>query len=211
MVAGAAARCARGAPLIRLSPEEILSLFVGKRPKPRLLLAAGLIVSLGPVQAQVARPPIEKVCRQLTDADPHAREFRSCCDLDGGNSRWVRRSDGSSVDRISVCVIWGIKPGPAELALNPPVQADQAAKGIPTGRYTCQIGAPVDVVISSGQRYSASGSAGRFSQEAREEDSTGSYVKYRINGGPFDGFQFLHRANGMLQVGRNGWGRCEPR
>ncbi len=184
-----------------------MSPFAGIRPKPRLLLAAGLILSLGAVQAQVARPPTEKVCRQLTDADPHSREFRSCCDLDSGNSRWVKRSDGSSMDRVSACAIWGIKPGAAELALNPPVQADQAAKGIPTGRYTCQIGSPVDIVISPGRRYTAAGSTGSFN----EEDSTGAYVKYRISGGPFDGFQFLHRTNGTLQVGRNGWGRCEPR
>jgi hypothetical protein len=191
--------------------EEVLNAFAGKLSKHRLLLAAGLMLSLGLVQAQVARPAVEKVCRQLTDADPHSREFRSCCDLDGGTSRWVRRADGGSVDRVSVCAIWGIKPGAPELSLTPPAQTDVSAKGIPTGRYTCQIGSPVDLVIASGQRYTAAGSKGSFSEEAREQDSTGAYVKYRINGGPFDGFQFLHRANGTLQVGRNGWGRCEPR
>jgi hypothetical protein len=47
-------------------------------------------------------------------------------------------------------------------------------------------------------------------QAERASDGIGAYAKYRIAGGSFDGFFFLHRDNGQLQVGRNGWGRCMP-
>ena len=161
--------CARVIRLIRLSLEEILNALTGKLSKHRLLLAAGLMLSLGHVQAQVARTPVEKVCRQLTDADPHSREFRSCCDLDGGTSRWVRRADGGSVDRVSVCAIWGIKPGAPEFSLTPPAQTDVSAKGIPTGRYTCQIGSPVEFTSS---RYLAITSCGACSGKCGEVKAT---------------------------------------
>lgn len=80
---------------------------------------AGALVPLwlAPVAwAQVARAPVERVCRSLVSADRGYPQYKSCCDVDGGHSRWVK-ADGTSETRVSVCALWGIKPGLASLDL----------------------------------------------------------------------------------------------
>ena len=165
--------------------------------------------------AQVARTPVERVCRSLVSTDRGFPEYKGCCDADGGHSRWVK-ADGSSETRVSVCALWGIKPGPASLDLpqaERPVDRKLSERGIPAGSYRCDlsVGQPPTIKIQSGGRYSVSdGSSGQFELAERASDGIGAYAKYRIAGGSFDGFFFLHRDNGQLQVGRSGWGRCRP-
>lgn len=73
------------------------------------------------------------------------------------------------------------------------------------------MGLPPTVKILVGGRYSVSdGSSGTFALAERASDGIGAFARYKITGGSFDGFFFLHRDNGQLQVGRNGWGRCLP-
>lgn len=176
------------------------------------LAVVGLTV---PAHAQVARTQPQKVCRALVSTDRGFPQYKSCCDVDGGHSRWVK-ADGSSETRVSVCALWGIKPGPASLDLPPAersVDRKLSQKGIPAGSYLCElsVGQPPTVRIQSGGRYSVSdGSSGRFELAERASDGIGGFARYKIAGGSFDGFFFLHRDNGQLQVGRNGWGRCRP-
>jgi hypothetical protein len=177
------------------------------RASALIMLAA--VVST-PVAAQVSTPKPETVCRKLIPGDRFHPEFQSCCDIDGGHSRWVR-PDGRHVDRVSVCALWGIKPGDPALAMDRPRMPERSREGIPPGRYTCTLVGPVKVTIQSQGRYAlGDGSSGRFEFLERKADSIGPYARYRIVGGSFNGFFFLHRDNGTLQVGRNGWTRCDP-
>jgi len=162
------------------------------------------------VAAQIANPRPEPVCRALTQGDRFFPEFRSCCDIDGGHSRWVK-ADGSTIDRILICGQWGIKPAEQSLNLTPPPLPQASRAGIPAGPYTCTLVSPVKTTIAAGGRYSlGDGSSGRFELAERPSDQIGGFAKYRITVGSFDGFFFLHRDNGQLQVGRTGWGRCMP-
>lgn len=175
-----------------------------------------LLLAASPaVEAQVARTPVERICRALVPGDKHYPQYRSCCDIDGSNSRWVK-ADGSEETRVFRCALMGVTPGPAKLNLPPsqrPVDRKLSARGLPTGRYACHPGGmEIMVDIQTGGRYrAADGSTGRFELAERSRDETGAYARYRIAGGSFDGFFFLHRDNGQLQLGRVGWTRCEPR
>ncbi len=174
-----------------------------------LSLAAGLLPT--PAVAQVSTPAPAKICRKLAAGDKWFPEYRSCCDIDGGRSRW-EKADGSATEFTSVCALWGITPGAPAQALKAPTARKASTGGIPPGRYACQLGSPVDITIAKDGSYrSADGSRGRFSLAAREQDAIGGYARYAISGGSFGGFFFLHRDNGQLQVGNRGWGRCEPR
>lgn len=69
----------------------------------------------------------------------------------------------------------------------------------------------VAVLLQSGGRYSvADVSARTFKLAERASDGIGGHARDRIAGGSFAGFCFLHRDNGQLQLGRNGWARCLP-
>lgn len=161
--------------------------------------------------AQILTPQPDTICRRLTSGDRFYPEYRSCCDIDGGHSRWVK-ADGSSVDRILVCALWGLRPADPALNLNRPPTPALASGGIPAGRYSCTLVSPVRVdITSTGQYTLGDGSSGRFELTERGSDHIGSFSRYKITGGSFDGFFFLHRDNGQLQLGRQGWTRCESR
>jgi len=166
-----------------------------------------------PAEAQVRTPPAQKVCRELEASDPYFSQYSSCCDIEGGKSRWRKRSDGKDVDLISMCATWGIMPSATAAPVTPPPRANASAAGIRTGRYNCPLnGIPVDVTLTKNGYRIASGGDGRIAFSARETDNVnGSYAKYAITGGPFDGFFFRHLDNGEVHLGRFGWTRCEPR
>jgi hypothetical protein len=186
----------------------------GLRSSAFLLFAAVPALSLilmRPAATQVLRESPSRICRKLVPGDKYYPAYRSCCDIDGGRSRW-QSADGKITDYTSMCALWGIKPGAPGQQLQPPPGQQRSSKGIPPGRYRCPIGSPVEIVISGNGSYRTSdGSTGAYRLSSRERDAIGGYARYSISGGAFNSFQFLHRDNGQLQVGRTGWGRCEPR
>jgi len=163
--------------------------------------------------AQVATPKPEPICRKLAPGDKYYPEFTSCCDLDGGRSRWVS-ANGKTTDYTSICSLWGIKPKP-ELNIAPPQASQQQSTmsgQVPTGKYSCTLVSPVGVTISSNGKYQLDdGSSGQLVMSERSQDGIGPYIKYKMTGGSFDGFFFLQRSNGQLLLGRVGWTRCEKR
>lgn len=162
------------------------------------------------ISAQVATPSPEPICRKLGPGDKYYPDYVSCCDLDGGRSRW-ESSNGKTTDFTSICSLWGIKPNPA-LDMQPQAapESEITSTNIPVGHFSCTLVSPVKVSISStGQYQLDDGSAGRLNFMERSQDSFGPYTTYRISGGSFDGFFFLHRDDGRLLLGRSGWTRCD--
>lgn len=182
-----------------------------------LAVAAATLCLAGippPAAAQVARPKPEHICRALAAGDKHYPQYRSCCDVDGSNSRWIK-ADGTQEIRVFTCALMGVTRGSASLDLpesQRPVDPKLSAKGIPPGAYKCHpAGSPIKVTVHKDGRYGVSdGSSGRLELAERSADGTGGFARYRISGGSLDGFFFLHRDNGQLQLGRVGWTRCEP-